>query len=151
MEMQSLWKKVEIPSNFFTHIAMKFDNLFITVEFFTIFWAAWKVPARRSAAILNRRGNTGIGGSVAAARVRLERYILWKKQPTFCCYRTGFLYNSLVASYSYRVIRASPEGGRAPEGGKRPCGRWTIVGPEGKHATFGGFILQSINQRGNER
>ena len=36
MEMQSLWKKVEIPSNFFPHIAMKFDNLFITVGFYSI-------------------------------------------------------------------------------------------------------------------
>jgi len=141
MEMQSLWKKVEIPLNFFTHIAMKFDNLFVKVGFFFDPRGRMEGPGPPQAAILNRRGNTGIGGSVAAARVRLERYILWKKQPTFCCYRTGFWYNSLVTSYSYRVIRASPEGGRAPEGGKRPCGRWTTVGPEGKHATFGGFIL----------
>jgi len=90
MEMQSLWKKVEIPLNYFTHIAMKFDNLFVKVEIFSICGSIWKAPARRSAVILNRRGNTGIGGSVAAARVRQQRYILWKKT-IFCCYRAGFL------------------------------------------------------------
>ena len=34
--MQSFWKKVEIPSIFFRQIAVKFDNILITVEFFSI-------------------------------------------------------------------------------------------------------------------
>jgi len=38
MEMQSLWKKVEIPLNFIPQQAMRFDNLFVTVGYFSI----WK-------------------------------------------------------------------------------------------------------------